>query len=112
MSKVTSTIVTAIVGALSTVVAAGFAAWSTLKQRRVDINVEHVKLNYEAMGDLLDQYKEDNEDLRRRLVETEAKLAMISTRMSRCESEKACLESKVDEGLYQIRQLKQRLGER
>lgn len=110
-------IITAIVGALATITAAGFAAWASLKQRRVDQTVEQARLSYDAMKTLLDRYGADNlelrdrynrdtEEYRRRLEAAESRVTDLTAQVNRCEAEKSTQAARLDAQEREIERLR------
>lgn len=115
-------IITAIIGALATITAAGFAAWASFKQRRVDQGVEQARLTYEGMKTLVESYQADNKDwrdrynrdtdeYRRRLEAAEGRVTDLTGKVNRCEADKGVLEVKVDEQAREIEQLRKVVGD-
>lgn len=84
--------IVAIIGAVSTLLSVGCAGWASIKARRTD----DVRLGYEAMRDSLANYREDNKELRSRMVTAEKHIVDLTAQVNRCEADKVDLHRQVE----------------
>lgn len=99
--------IVAVIGAVTALLSAVFAGWANVKQRRT----EDVRLGYETMSTALENYREDNRDLRNRVGKAEERVYVaeqrvtdLTAKVNRCEADKAVLE-------VQLHELQRRLGD-
>lgn len=117
----TPTVITAIVGAVATTVAAGFAAWAGLRGRAIDHRADEARLTYDAMRTLLEEYRTDNavwreryardtDDLRSRMCVAEQRVTDLTAQVGRCEADKAAVEARVTAQAAELARLRRKVN--